>query len=112
MVKRRENLIPGTLGALILKTVSQGPLHGYAMSKWIQRMSKNVLRVEEGVLYPALHKLEAEGCLSAEWGLNDTGRRAKFYSITPFGEKRLREDTERWARSAGAVFEVLDVKER
>ncbi len=111
MAKRRDNLIPGTLGALILKAVDQGPMHGYAMSKWIQQMSKDVLRVEEGVLYPALHKLEAEGCLSAEWGLNNTGRRAKFYSLTPFGEKRLREDTERWARSAGAVFDVLDVKE-
>ncbi len=81
------------------------------MSRWIQQTSKDVLRVEEGALYPALHKLEAEGCLSAEWEQNHTGRRAKFYCLTPFGQKRLQEYTERWVRSAGAVFEVLDVKE-
>ena len=106
----RYSLIRGTLGTLILKAVERGPQHGYAICFWIQHESGDVLRVEEGVLYPTLHKLEAGGLLSAEWGVNHTGRRAKFYSLTPAGEKRLRESTEQWARSARAVSTVLGVE--
>lgn len=106
----RDPLIRGTLSTLILRAVEQAPQHGYGICSWIQRASRDVLRVEEGVLYPALHKLEADGCLTAEWGVNDTGRRAKFYSLTPAGEKKLAEATQRWARSARAVSTVLGVE--
>jgi PadR family transcriptional regulator PadR len=109
MVKARDKLIPGTLNILILKSLTWGPLHGYAISKWVLERTEEVLRVEEGVLYPALHRLEKEGCLEAEWGRNDTGRRAKFYSLTPIGFKRLEMETARWRRSAKAVETVLEL---
>ena len=111
MAKPRGKLIPGTLNVLILKSLEWGPLHGYAISKWILGRTEEVLRVDEGVLYPALHRLEKERCLKAEWGRNDTGRRAKFYDLTPVGLKRLEPETARWRRSARAVETVLNVKE-
>lgn len=111
MSETRDNLIPGTLNVLILKALSWGPLHGYAISKWIQRSTDEVLRVEEGVLYPALHRLERDGLLDAEWGVNDTGRRAKFYSLTPEGKKRLETEVARWKRSSRAVSSVLESAE-
>ncbi len=110
MGKPHDSLIPGTLNVLILKALSQGALHGYALSKWIQQASENVLRVEEGVLYPALHRLEKEKWLRAEWGVNDTGRRAKFYSLTPFGKRKLQAEVARWKRSSQAVSTVLDAE--
>jgi transcriptional regulator len=111
MTEPRDNLIPGTLNVLILKALSWGPLHGYAISKWIQQSTNEVLRVEEGVLYPALHRLEREGLLQAEWGVNDTGRRAKFYSLTPAGNDLLEAEVARWKRSSSAVSSVLDAME-
>ena len=105
------NLIPGTLNVLILKALTQGSLHGYAISKWIRQASEDVLRVEEGVLYPALHRLEKEEWLRARWGVNDTGRRAKFYSLTPLGKRKLQAGIARWKRSSRAVSTVLDVEE-
>ena len=111
MTEPRDNLIPGTLNVLILKALSWGPLHGYAISKWIQRSAGEVLRVEEGVLYPALHRLERDGLLKAEWGVNDTGRRAKFYSLEPPGKKHLEAEVARWKRSSAAVSSVLDAAE-
>ena len=111
MTEPRDKLIPGTLNLLILKSLTWGPLHGYAISKWVLKRTEEVLRVEEGVLYPALHRLEKEGCLSAEWGRNDTGRRAKFYTLTPVGLKRLETETVRWRRSATAVETVLSREE-
>ncbi len=111
MAEQRDKLIPGTLNLLILKSLTWGPLHGYAISKWVLERTDEVLRVDEGVLYPALHRLEKEGCLEAEWGRNDTGRRAKFYDLTPAGLKRLETETARWRRSARAVETVLNVKE-
>ncbi len=111
MAEPRDKLIPGTLNLLILKSLTWGPLHGYAISKWVLECTEEVLRVEEGVLYPALHRLEKEGCLEAKWGRNDTGRRAKFYDLTPAGLKRLESETARWRRSARAVETVLDLKE-
>lgn len=107
MSTSRENLIPGTLNLLILKAVSAGPLHGYGISKWILDRTTDVLQVEEGVLYPALHRLEKEGALEAEWGRNDTGRRAKFYSLTPVGADRLEAEIERWRRTSRAVDVVI-----
>ncbi len=111
MGKPHDSLIPGTLNVLILKSLSRGSLHGYAISKWLQQTSADVLRVEEGVLYPALHKLEKEKWLRAEWGVNDTGRRAKFYSLTPLGKRKLQADVARWTRASQAVSTVLDVEE-
>lgn len=110
MAAPRDKLIPGTLNVLILKSLTWGPLHGYAISKWVLKRTEEVLRVEEGVLYPALHRLEKEGCLEAEWGRNDTGRRAKFYTLTTVGLKRLEAETVRWRRSATAVETVLNLK--
>jgi transcriptional regulator len=111
MGKPHDSLIPGTLSVLILKSLTRGSLHGYAISKWLQQTSEDVLRVEEGVLYPALHKLEKEKWLRAEWGVNDTGRRAKFYSLTPLGKRKLQAEVARWKRSSQAVSTVLDVEE-
>ena len=111
MAAPRDKLIPGTLNVLILKSLTWGPLHGYAISRWVWELTEEVLRVEEGVLYPALHRLEKEGCLEAEWGRTDTGRRAKFYALTPVGLGRLEAEAARWRRSAKAVETVLDLKE-
>ncbi len=111
MGKPHDSLIPGTLNVLILKALSRGALHGYAISKWIQQASEDVLRVEEGVLYPALHRLEKEKWLRAEWGVNDTGRRAKFYSLTALGKHKLQAEVARWKRSSQAVSTVLDAEE-
>ncbi len=111
MAGSKDNLIPGTLNVLICKALTWGPLHGYAISKWILQTSEEALRVEEGVLYPALHKLEREKWLRAEWGVNDTGRRAKFYSLTPLGKRKLQAEVARWRRSSQAVSTVLDVTE-
>lgn len=111
MGERRENIIPGTLNVLILKALSWGPLHGYAISKWILQASDDELRVEEGVLYPALHRLERDGSLQSEWGVNDTGRRAKFYSLTAAGRRQLAAEVERWRRSSATLFRVVDAPE-
>jgi len=107
MTTARDNLIPGTLNLLVLKAVSARPLHGYGITKWIVDRTEDVLRVEEGVLYPALHKLEKAGSLEAEWGRNDTGRRAKFYTLTASGAERLRTEVERWRRTSRAVEIVI-----
>jgi len=108
---KRDNIIPGTLNVLILKSLSWGPLHGYAISKWILETTEEELRVEEGVLYPALHRLEGDGLLESEWGINDTGRRAKFYSLTARGRARRDAEIERWHRAAAAVGRVVDARE-
>lgn len=110
MSDSRQNLIPGTLNLLILRAVSRGPGHGYGISKWISARSKEVLQVEEGVLYPALHRLEQDGYLESEWGRNDTGRRAKFYTLTPSGEEHLEAEQARWRRTSRAVETVISVE--
>jgi PadR family transcriptional regulator len=107
---QRDALIPGTLNALILKALTQGSLHGYAISKWIRSSGADVLRVEEGVLYPALHRLEEQRLIKASWGRNDTGRRAKFYSLTPAGKRHLDAEIARWTRMSRAVSLILDVQ--
>ncbi len=109
MTNNRDKMIPGTLNVLVLKCLSHGALHGYGVSRWIQEHTDQVLQVEEGVLYPALHRLERDGLIEAEWGINDTGRRAKFYSLTARGERELDGETERWRRRAGAVSTLLDL---
>src|SRR6187397_97729 len=100
-------LIPGTLDMLILKAVSRGPLHGYAIAQFIQSASLEVLRVEEGALYPALHRLEVRGWLRSEWGTSDNNRRAKFYQLTALGRRELDNEAEYWAKVAAAVTRVM-----
>lgn len=92
---------------LILKTLSRGAMHGYSIAQFIQQASDEVLRVEEGALYPALHRLEVRGLLKAEWGISDNNRRAKYYTLTPHGRRELDHEREYWARVAGAVTRVM-----
>jgi PadR family transcriptional regulator, regulatory protein PadR len=101
------DLLQGTLDLLILKSLARGPMHGYGVAEWIHESSQDVLRVEEGALYPALHRLELRGLLSAEWGTSENNRRAKYYALTAAGKKQLVEETEYWRRMSGAVARVL-----
>lgn len=100
-------LMQGTLDMLILKTLSHGPLHGYAIAEFIQRSSEDVLRVEEGALYPALHRLEVRGLLASEWGASDNNRRAKFYRLSALGQRELEHESAYWHRVASAVTRVM-----
>jgi PadR family transcriptional regulator len=100
-------LIPGTLDMLILKTLSRGAMHGYAIAQFIQDASRDVLKVEEGALYPALHRLEVRGLLNAEWGVSDNNRRAKFYRLTLLGRRELEDEAAYWNRVASAVTRVM-----
>ena len=99
--------LPGTLDMLILKSVSRGPMHGYSIAQHIQQASQEVLRVEEGALYPALHRLEVRGWLKAEWGTSDNNRRAKFYRLTALGRRELENEAAYWQRVAAAVTRVM-----
>lgn len=99
--------LPGTLDMLILKTVSRGAMHGYEIAQFIQAASRDVLKVEEGALYPALHRLEVRGLLKAEWGASDNNRRAKFYRLTALGRRELEVETDYWNRVASAVTRVM-----
>ena len=99
--------MPGTLDMLILKTVSRGAMHGYAIAQFIQQASRDVLRVEEGALYPALHRLEVRGYLTSEWGTSDNNRRAKYYRLTAVGRRQLDDEARYWTRVATAVTRVM-----
>jgi PadR family transcriptional regulator, regulatory protein PadR len=100
-------LIQGTLEMLILKALIRGPMHGYGVAEWIHQTSQQVLKVEEGALYPALHRLQLRGVLKAEWGLSDNNRRAKFYRLTAEGKRRLNTESQRWTRLSAAVAFVM-----
>jgi transcriptional regulator len=104
-----SNLYTGTLDLLILKAVSWGPSHGYAIGRWIRETTKDVLVVQEGVLYPALHRLERRGLLKEEWRRSETGRDAKYYTLTPAGRRELRDETSRWVEHTRAVNRALAV---
>ena len=101
-------LLQGTLDVLLLKTLAWGPKHGYAVARWIAETTDDDLQVEEGALYTALHRMEKRGWIESEWGLSDTGRRAKFYQLTRAGRQQLQLQTQRWTRYASAVFKVLE----
>jgi PadR family transcriptional regulator PadR len=101
-------LMQGTLDMLVLKTLVRGPMHGYAIAEWIRATSEEVLRVEEGALYPALHRLELRGLLASEWGASENNRRAKYYRLTAAGLKRLAETREYWNRMTGAIGRILE----
>lgn len=102
-----SDLFTGTLDLLILRTLEVEPLHGYAIGRALRDGSEGVLTVEEGALYPALHRLEGRGLLEAEWGKTETGRRAKFYRITREGSHQLETESARWAQYSGAVAAIL-----
>jgi transcriptional regulator len=101
-------LMQGTLDMLILKTLSRGALHGYAVAEFIQRTSEDVLRVEEGALYPALHRLEVRGLLAAEWGASENNRRARFYRLTAAGRRQLADEATYWARMTAGVARIME----
>ena len=107
MARPRTDVLQGTLTLLVLRTLARGRLHGYAITSHIQRVSDDLLRVEEGSLYPALHRLCKRGDLDASWGETDTGRRARFYTITRQGSRRLAEQASLWERVSAAVNSVL-----
>jgi PadR family transcriptional regulator PadR len=103
----QAQLLPGTLDLLILRAVSLGPLHGYAVLLRIEQISGGALLVEQGALYPGLFRLERQGLLTTNWGVSENNRRAKFYELTATGRRRLREETESWNRLATAIASAL-----
>jgi transcriptional regulator len=105
--RNKSDLLQGTLDMLILKSLTREARHGYAIAEHIQQTSDDVLQVEEGALYPALHRLELRGWLASTWGLSENNRRAKYYRLTAVGRKQLAKETEYWARMAGAIGKVL-----
>jgi PadR family transcriptional regulator PadR len=105
----RLDLLQGTLDLLILRTVQAGAMHGWAISERIQQISQEVLRVNQGSLYPALHRLEQQGWIKAEWGISELGRRARFYHLTAAGRKQLELESDNWARLSGAIGRVLEM---
>ena len=106
--KQKNDILQGTLTLLVLRTLkSQGSLHGYALTNHIRRVSSELLRVEEGSLYPALHRMEQDGLVQSEWGVTDKGRKARIYSLTASGCKQLAEETKNWERLTQGVALVL-----
>ena len=107
MGKDRIDLLQGTLDMLILKSLAHDPMHGYGISVRIRQMSREVLQVEQGSLYPALYRLEQRGWIASEWGTSENNRKAKFYSLTPLGRKQLKVETASWERLSAAINLVL-----
>src|SRR5262245_47705729 len=107
MADAESDLLRSSLDLLILKALSWGPMHGYAVSEWIETATETVLLVEEGTLYPALHRLERRGWIVAEWGLSDRNRRAKFYKLSAAGRARFRAESPVWHKHAGAIAAAL-----
>src|SRR5258708_40332732 len=103
----RLDILQGTLDHLILRTLRGDPMHGWAVSERIQQVSQDVLRVNQGSLYPALHRLEQQDLISSSWATSELGRRAKFYQLTAAGRRRLEQESEEWARLSGAIGRVL-----
>jgi transcriptional regulator len=107
-MKKKNDILQGTLALLVLKTIAaQGRMHGYAITSHIQHVSADLLRVEEGSLYPALHRMAQDGWLKAEWGTTEKNRQARFYTLTPAGKKQLELEEESWARLRDGVQRVL-----
>lgn len=108
MAQEKSDLLQGTLDLLLLKTLAPGPLHGYGIAQRILLTSQEVLQVQQGSLYPALHRLERKGLISAKWKESDNGRMAKFYSLTAMGRKQLTNELEQWRRYSNAIALVLE----
>lgn len=109
---RDIELIQGTLNVLILRTLSWGPMNGYAIAQWVREATKGDIQLEEGALYPALHRMEHRGWIDAEWGLSENNRRARYYRLTALGRRMLRKRTESWERLVAAVGAVLTTERR
>ncbi len=107
MAETKSDLLQGTLDMLILKTLSLAPMHGWGISQRIQQISKDVLQVNQGSLYPSLHRLERQGWITSEWGTSENNRRAKFYRVTRAGRKQLAEETENWERLSAAIARIM-----
>ena len=107
MARRSPEMLHGTLDALALKALSRGRLHGYGIARWIEETTEEVVRVEEGSLYPALYRMEKRGWIEAEWDVSELNRKAKFYRLTRKGRAQLADETERWSLFSAAVSKVL-----
>ena len=110
-MSKRSDLVQGTLDLLLLKVLALGPLHGIAVGQRLKQVSGDVLQVSDGSLYPALHKLEQEGWITAEWKTSDLGRRAKFYSLTRLGRRALEKEAAQWERLSSAINQVMSLGE-
>jgi PadR family transcriptional regulator, regulatory protein PadR len=110
-MSKPDDLVQGTLDLLLLKILALEPLHGWAISQRLKQISANVLKVSDGSLYPALHKLEQEGWITAEWKTSELGRRAKFYSLTRLGRKQLEKHVADWARLSNAISEIVRLEQ-
>ncbi len=108
MPQSKTELLKGTLDMLVLRTLKPGPLHGYGVARWIEERTRDALQIEEGSLYPALYRMARRGWIKWEWGMSDNNRRAKFYSLTAKGRKKLETEMSNWRRFALAVTLVLD----
>ena len=104
------DLLQGTLGVLILKSLSWGPKHGYGIARWIEEMAADELLIEEGSLYPALHRLQARGLVTSEWTMSDTNRRVKSYTLSEQGRAQLKAELSRWQHFSAAITRVLDAR--
>jgi PadR family transcriptional regulator, regulatory protein PadR len=107
VAKPQNDVLQGTLALLVLKSLARGPMHGYGITLHIQSVSRDVLRVEEGSLYPALHRMEQDGWISADWSTTENNRRARYYQLTAKGRKQLADEEKNWARLTQAVAHVL-----
>lgn len=110
-MSKPSDLVQGTLNLLLLKILALQPMHGWAISQRLNQVSDDVLRVSDGSLYPALHKLEQEGWISAEWKTSELGRRAKFYSLTRLGRRQLEREAANWERLSGAISSIVRLNE-
>ena len=108
MATRPMDLLQGTVDVLVLRTLTWGPMHGYAVSRWIHQRTEGVLELDDAPLYKALHRLEKGGLVAAEWGVSENNRRARYYELTPAGRRHLRAEESAWRRYAEAVFKVLE----
>tara|TARA_R110002111_G_scaffold262872_1_gene342321 strand:+ start:37934 stop:38281 length:348 start_codon:yes stop_codon:yes gene_type:complete len=108
--KRKADLLQGTLDMLILKSLMEGSRHGYGVAKWIQVTTRNALQIEEGSLYPALHRMQKRGWIQSEWGLSESNRRAKYYQLTPTGRAQLKSEVQAWSHLVDAISLVLNSK--
>jgi transcriptional regulator len=104
------DLLQGTLSVLMLKSLSWGPMHGYGIARWIEQITDDELLIEEGSLYPALHRLQARGLVTSEWGISETNRRVKTYTITEAGRQQLRAEMSRWERFSTAISRALQAR--
>lgn len=106
----RLELLQGTLDMLVLRALTWGPMHGYAIARWLEERTDEALRIEEGSLYPALHRMQKRGWVVSQWGVSENNRRARYYTLTPAGRKQLRAEAATWGRFTAAVMKVLEAE--